>query len=95
MSKNNKLQTATIELAEPITRGEKSHSKIVLRKPMAGELRGVKILDLIQADVNSLMVVLPRITEPALTEADIATLDVADLANMGLEVSGFLGKEKA
>ncbi len=36
----------TVELDTPIVRGEQSITSLTLRKPMAGELRGVKLNDL-------------------------------------------------
>ena len=59
--------TETIELDTPINRGSKSIAKIDIRKPKAGALRGVSLVDVMQMDVTALTKVLPRITEPALT----------------------------
>lgn len=89
----NKAKNVSVELLAPITRGEGDKAKTItsidLRRPATGELRGLKLADLLQMDVNQVSTLLPRITEPALTEAEIATLDPADLASMALEVVGF------
>ncbi|MCY7297540.1 phage tail assembly protein, partial [Alteromonas sp. a30] len=50
-----------------------------LRKPQAGELRGIKLLDVMQMDVTAYMQLLPRITAPMLTEQQVSALDPADL----------------
>lgn len=80
----------TITLDTPIKRGETEITSVVLRKPAAGELRGVTLTDLLQMDVAALSRVLPRITSPTLTEADVNGMDPADLTQMGSAVAGFL-----
>ena len=79
-----------ITLDTPIKRGESEIATVAVRKPTAGELRGVSLTDLLQMEVTSLHRVLPRITEPALTETEIAGLDPADLFQLGTAISGFL-----
>ena len=39
----------------------------------AGTLRGIKLGDLLQMDVGALTTLLPRITEPTLTAADVSS----------------------
>lgn len=76
----------TIRLEQPLPRGV---SEISLRKPAAGELRGIALADLLRLDVAALITLLPRITTPALTPHDVAQLDLADLTAIGTEVLGF------
>lgn len=80
----------TIDLDTPIKRGDQEISRVSLRKPAAGELRGVSLVDLMQMDVAALQTVLPRITSPALTPHDVAQMDPADLVQLAAGVSGFL-----
>lgn len=84
-----------VELDTPIVRGNHSITSISLRKPMAGELRGVSLIELMQMDVLSLRKVLPRITTPALTDIEIGNMDPADLVQCGVAVSGFLVQKSA
>lgn len=79
-----------VTLDTPIKRGNQTIDKIELRKPAAGELRGTSLSALVNLDVEALQKVLPRITTPALTEADIARLDPADLVQLGGKFAGFL-----
>lgn len=79
-----------IILDTPIKRGESEITELALRKPAAGELRGVTLTDLLQMDVAALTKVVPRISEPALTEAEVARMDPADLVQIGGVVTGFL-----
>ncbi|GAB3380783.1 phage tail assembly protein [Spongiibacter taiwanensis] len=79
-----------ITLKKPIKRGEQEITELTLRKPNTGALRGCRLSMLLNSDVDSLITVLPRITEPALTEQDIADMDVKDLVSCAGEVVGFL-----
>lgn len=80
----------TVILDTPIRRGTTTLDSITLRKPNAGELRGVSLADLLQMDVNSLIKVLPRISTPTLTSVEIGAMDPADLFALSTKVSGFL-----
>ena len=80
----------TVTLDTPIKRGNGFITEVTLRKPSAGELRGVSLAELLQMKVDALQTVLPRITNPILHKQDMATLDPADLVNLGTVVVGFL-----
>ncbi len=85
----------TVELDGAIVRGSQTITSIVLRKPMAGELRGVSLVDLMQMEVLALRKVLPRITTPTLTDPEIGRMDPADLLQCGVAVAGFLLQKSA
>ena len=74
--------TKTITLKQPITRGESQITEIQVRKPNVPALKGLKLLDLMQSDVNAVSTLLPRITQPMLTKADIDRLDIADFTKL-------------
>jgi hypothetical protein len=82
----------TITLDCPIQRGEMTITEVRFLHPQgSGWLRGVKLFDLMQMDTTALIAVLPRITDPALTEHEINTaLHPADFVQLGAEVAGFL-----
>lgn len=84
------LPTETVTLDTPLTRGKQTVTEITLRKPLSGALRGLSLVDIMQMDVSALSKLLPRITEPALTEAEIRTMDPADLVQLGTTVATFL-----
>lgn len=84
------MKISTITLDQPLLRGEQTIATVELRKPTAGELRGLNLTDLLQMDVTALTRVLPRISSPTLTEADVAAMDPADLVQAGSVVAGFL-----
>lgn len=70
-------------LDTPLVRGSQTITKITLRKPKSGELRGASLSDLVSLDVAALSKVLPRISSPTLTEQDVANIDPADLLMLG------------
>lgn len=84
----------TIELDEPIQRGKTTITELQIRKPKAGELRGVSLMELAQMDIAALRKVLPRITAPALTDAEIGNMAPADIMQCGVAVAGFLVTKK-
>lgn len=60
-----------------------------LRKPDVGTLRGLKMTDILQMDVNAMLVLLPRITEPALAPSEVSLLDPADFMSLAGRVVAF------
>lgn len=89
------MTTATITLDTPIKRGEQTIETITLRKPSAGELRGTQLHDLAMMDVGALSKVIPRISDPILTPAEIHGMDPADFMQCAAEVAGFLTPKAA
>lgn len=89
------LPDNVVVLDEPIVRGNTTITQVELRKPMAGELRGVALSDLLNLEVNALRKVLPRITTPTLTDIEVGRMDPADLLDAGAKVAGFLLKKSA
>lgn len=90
MSLTNAIYTKTVDLDTPIERKGGNVDTLTLRKPKAGELRGLSLTDVLQMDVNALGKLLPRITNPTITEAEVQAMDPADLVQCGGEVAGFL-----
>lgn len=82
-----------ITLDTPIKRGEKKIEVVELRKPRSGELRGTKLSDVLMMDVSAMIKIIPRVSEPALTEDELATMDPADFTELALGVVGFLERK--
>lgn len=79
--------TATVTLDEPIVRGDQRITAVTLRRPKAGELRGIDLAALVNsADYGALETLLPRISSPTLTRADVANLDPSDLVQFATQV---------
>lgn len=84
-----------VTLDVPIKRGNTIIDSVTLRRPNPGALRGLSLIDLVMMNVTALQKLLPRITQPALTENEIMVhVDPADLTAMGIEVAGFLARNK-
>ena len=88
------VATEVVELETPLQRGKTLVKEIPIRKPMAGGLRGVSVVDVMSLDVAALSKVLPRITTPALTEGELKTMDIVDLIQLGTALNGFLTPKK-
>ncbi|ENT4885276.1 phage tail assembly protein [Salmonella enterica] len=80
----------SVTLDTPIVRGSTTIETLTIRKPSAGELRGVKLQALMESDVNSIITLLPRITSPALTNGEVNSMDSSDLLALGNEIIIFL-----
>lgn len=91
---NQPAYSDPIKLAQPVVRGsgdkKQKIEEVKIRLPNAGELRGTRLSLLQLEDVDSMMTVLPRITEPALNEADLVTMHPGDFAKLSGEVADFL-----
>lgn len=86
----NQTATTKITLESPVQRTNSNVTEVLVRKPKAGELRGASLVNLINMDVASLEVVLPRITQPVLSRQEVGALDPADLTAIGMAVTSFL-----
>jgi hypothetical protein len=88
MSEPTEFRTVTLDT--PIVRGDQTIDTIKLRKPRTGELRGITMVDLGQLKTDALIKLIPRISTPTLTEAEVANLDPADTLACGAEIGSFL-----
>lgn len=88
MSNTPTIRTVTLD--QPIVRGEQTIDKLQIRKPQSGELRGLSLVSIGQLKVDELTKLLPRITIPTLSEAEVGKMDPADLLAAGAEVGRFL-----
>ncbi len=98
MKKNTEVATENeniVTLEEPIKRGDLLIEQVEIIKPNAGHLRGIGLASLANADVDTLTVVLPRITLPALTTQDCKALSLPDLIALAGKVVGFLSPKSA
>jgi len=83
-------QMATVTLDAPIISGDVTIDQVKIRKPQAGELRGLSLSALLNLDYAALENLLPRITIPTLTKAQIMAMDPSDFTQLGSEVMDFL-----
>ncbi len=79
-----------ITLDTAIVRGETKIESIKLRKPKSGELRGLSMVDIAKLEVDTIHTLIPRISEPVLTEAEVQELEPSDLFAISTEIASFL-----
>ncbi|GAA3588787.1 phage tail assembly protein [Gibbsiella greigii] len=84
-----------VTLDTPVKRGDTLISEIRITKPNAGTLRGVGLAAVANADVDALLVVLPRMTYPNLTKEECTRLELPDLVALAGKVVGFLSPSSA
>lgn len=72
--------TAQLVLQHPIQREGGAVSSLTLRKPKAGELRGLNIQSLMVGDVTAVITLLPRIAVPIITAHEASQLEAEDIA---------------
>ncbi len=80
---------ANVTLSEPIVRGDITITELTLRKPKAGELRGLSLQDIIGTDVTALITLIPRISSPIVHPDEAENLDADDLTECGGAIRGF------
>lgn len=86
----NTPTVSTVTLDTPIISGDISITQVQVRKPLAGELRGLSLSALLNLDYAALETLLPRITIPTLHKAQIIAMDPSDFTQLGSEVMDFL-----
>lgn len=95
MSNAQRTYSDPIILEEPIQRGDKQAiTEVRLRKPKAGELRGLNTVDLLNGNINSTIKLVPRLADPMLTEQEVANVEPADLVMFADAIATFLLKKE-
>ena len=79
-----------VELDTPIMRGAQKIASVEIRKPFGGDMRGLSLQAIQQADINAMIVLIPKVTNPPLTPHEVETaLEPADLLSIAGTISGF------
>ncbi|WP_156304155.1 phage tail assembly protein [Ottowia sp. oral taxon 894] len=82
-----------VTLQKPIERASREMepvSRLYLREPKAGDLRGIKLTDLLVMDAAALLPLLERIAMPRLAPAELQKLGYADTLALYAAVNSFL-----
>lgn len=79
----------TIALTTPIPYGDKTLSEFVFRTPRAGDLRGLKLAGLSEMDVSLVLDLAKRLSNDAITDAQLAELSPYDLIKVTEGLFGF------
>lgn len=94
MADTPQIQTTSVDLDTPLKRGETEVHSIILRKPLGGALRGVKVVDLLNLDLVAASKVVPRISDPVVTEQEYLTMPAEDCTAIAGEIAAFLLQRK-
>lgn len=89
------LPPYTVVLDSPIQRAGQTIDAITLRKPAAGELRGLSLVSVLNMEVETLATLLPRISSPTIHKPEVLAMDPADILAAGIEIAGFLQQKGA
>lgn len=85
----------SVTLSEPVTIDGNAVTQIDLRKPRAGEMRGMTLTDILRMDAMTMIKLLPRISTPPLNETQVANMDAADFTELATKtVLFFMPKEQ-
>lgn len=87
------LVTVTVTLEEPIVREGETVTKLVIRRPRAGELRGLSLTDVANMKTDAMVELLPRITQPTLLKHEVESMGPADFISCAMEVATFLAPQ--
>ncbi|KAA5602615.1 phage tail assembly protein [Roseospira marina] len=86
----------TVTLHHPIPFGkDKTLDRIRLRAPKAGDLRGLRLARLEEAETDAILTIVPRISLDAVAGVHLAELHPSDLLTLTAEVLGFFAPPAA
>lgn len=80
----------TVRLSKPVMVGETEYSEIVVREPNVIALKGLSLHALQFGHTDPLIELLPKITEPRLSQTVIKKMSVKDISKFALVVTAFL-----
>ncbi|WP_171854878.1 phage tail assembly protein [Enterobacter hormaechei] len=89
MSKEN---DNAITLAKPVVRGDEKITQVTITDEIkqAGSLRGLKLVNVMNMDVDSVAVLLTRVTSPRLKQTEINEMDTRDFVSLSEALVPFL-----
>ncbi len=80
----------TIPLKKPLKRGDQDITELQLREPEgAGELRGIKLIDVQQGDVATILLLTKRLLLTPLSQEEINAIKPVDLCRITAEITDF------
>ena len=85
--------TVSVTLEEPIVRGGETITTLVIRRPRAGELRGLSLTEVANMKTDAMVDLLPRITQPTLLKHEVESMGPADFISCAMEVATFLAPQ--
>lgn len=77
------------KLTKPLIFGETTITELSLRRPTAGDLRGIKMQAIGELEVDTILKLAQRLSTTPLAPTTLDDLDSADLLALGAEIAGF------
>lgn len=87
-------QFDVIELDEPIQRGDTQITQVTIRRPNAGEMRGLSMLQVVNMHTEALLVLIPRISEPVLMAHELKVMNPADFMQIATVIAHYYVPKK-
>lgn len=84
------MSVTIITLEKPLQRGDNQITTISLHKPNAGALRGVSLREVFEMNTDAIVAVVPRISDPKITSAEMQQLEPSDLMQLGAALANFM-----
>ncbi len=88
------MKTKTVTLSQPVQRGDTTITCVTLREPSAGDMRSLKLTEVMQMDVATMQRLIPRISDPGLAPDELAALPGGDFVTLSATVIGFFFTEE-
>ncbi len=82
----------TIPLTKPVVRGDEKITQLTITDEIkqAGSLRGLKLVNVMNMDVDSVAVLLTRVTSPRLKLTEVNEMDTRDFVSLSEALVPFL-----
>lgn len=81
---------ASLKLRNPIHREGGNVASVSLREPNGTALLGLSLIDLVRVNTQAAVRLIPRISEPSITETEALMLSGPDLFYLANRISDFL-----
>lgn len=94
VTENKARETVSVELDTPLKRGDQTFNAVTLRKPKGGDLRGAKVVDLLNLDMVAVAKVVPRISSPVIPQHEFFNMEAEDCTAIAGEIAAFLLQKK-
>ena len=79
-----------VTLEYPINIGSQEVSEVTINKPNVAALRGISLRALVDLDADTILKVIPRVSEPFISQEHAVQLQMQDMLNIGMAITSFL-----
>lgn len=87
-------QTKKVVLTEPVQRGDIAITEVTLRSPRAGDMRGMKLTDVLHMEQMTMVRLISRISDPGIAPDELSNVSGSDFVKLCTAVVGFFFTEE-